>query len=203
MREIETVQKIQDYIRIHHKDANFNINDICSKIGYSRRQVDRIFKKYLNKTLQEYVSAVCLTDSANELLNTKKTILEVALNSHYKTHEGFSRSFYKKFHINPSVYREKKIAIPLFIQYPISHYYALFKNKEELFMGNDLSFCMITVKEREKRKLIYLPSHHAQDYFSYCEEVGCEWEGLLNSIPEKFEPAALDRKSTRLNSSHP
>lgn len=191
MREIETVQKIQDYIRIHHKDANFNINDICSKIGYSRRQVDRIFKKYLNKTLQEYVSAVCLTDSANELLNTKKTILEVALNSHYKTHEGFSRSFYKKFHINPSVYREKKIAIPLFIQYPISHYYALFKNKEELFMGNDLSFCMITVKEREKRKLIYLPSHHAQDYFSYCEEVGCEWEGLLNSIPEKFEPAAL------------
>ena len=58
-------------------------------------------------------------------------------------------------------------------------------------MGNDLSFCMITVKEREKRKLIYLPSHHAQDYFSYCEEVGCEWEGLLNSIPEKFEPAAL------------
>ena len=155
MREIETVQKIQDYIRIHHKDANFNINDICSKIGYSRRQVDRIFKKYLNKTLQEYVSAVCLTDSANELLNTKKTILEVALNSHYETHEGFSRSFYKKFHINPSVYREKKIAIPLFIQYPISHYYALFKNKEELFMGNDLSFCMITVKERERRKLIY------------------------------------------------
>lgn len=109
MREIETVQKIQDYIRIHHKDANFNINDICSKIGYSRRQVDRIFKKYLNKTLQEYVSAVCLTDSANELLNTKKTILEVALNSHYKTHEGFSRSFYKKFHINPSVYREKRL----------------------------------------------------------------------------------------------
>lgn len=191
MREIETVQKIQDYIRIHHKDANFNINDICSKIGYSRRQVDRIFKKYLNKTLQEYVSAVCLTDSANELLNTKKTILEVALNSHYKTHEGFSRSFYKKFHINPSVYREKKIAIPLFIQYPISHYYTLLKHKEELIMSDNLNLCMITAKERKKRKLIYLPSRHAQDYLSYCEEAGCDWEGLLNSIPEKLEKAAL------------
>ena len=44
---------------------------------------------------------------------------------------------------------------------------------------------MITAKERNKRKLIYLPSKNAQDYFSYCEEVGCEWEGLLNSIPEK------------------
>ena len=50
---------------------------------------------------------------------------------------------------------------------------------------------MITAKERNKRKLIYLPSKNAQDYFSYCEEVGCEWEGLLNSIPEKIEPAAL------------
>ena len=109
MREIETVQKIQDYIRIHHKDDNFNTNDVCSMIGYSRRQVDRLFKKYLNKTLQEYVNAVCLTESANELLNTKKTILEVALNSHYETHEGFSRSFCKRFHIMPSVYREKRL----------------------------------------------------------------------------------------------
>ena len=58
-------------------------------------------------------------------------------------------------------------------------------------MNNALNFCMITAKERNKRKLIYLPSKNAQDYFSYCEEVGCEWEGLLNSIPEKIEPAAL------------
>lgn len=79
------------------------------------------------------------------------------------------------------------MTLPLFIQYPISHYYALLKQKEEPFMSKDLSFCMITAKERGKRKLIYLPSKHAQDYLSYCEEIGCEWEGLLNSIPEKWK----------------
>lgn len=198
MREIETIQIVQDYIRIHHRDNDFNANNVCSKVGYSRRQIDRFFKKYLNKTLQEYINSVCLTESANELLNTQKPILEVALSSHYETHEGFSRSFYKRFHIMPSVYREKKIAIPLFVQYPISHYFALLKHKEELFMSNDLKFCMITAKERKKRKLIYLPSYHARDYFSYCEEVGCEWEGLLNSITEKFEPAALIELPTNL-----
>lgn len=198
MGDVEVVQIIQDYIRVHYKDNNFNANDVCSKVGYSRRQVDRFFKKYLNKTLQEYINAVCLTESANELRNTKMPILEVALNSHYETHEGFSRSFYKRFHIMPSVYREKKTAIPLFIQYPISHYYALLRHKEELFMSNDLNFCMITAKERKKRKLIYLPSHYAKDYFSYCEEMGCEWLGLLNSIAEKFEPAALIELPDRL-----
>lgn len=58
-------------------------------------------------------------------------------------------------------------------------------------MVNDLSLCKITVKKRQKRKLIYLPSHKAHDYFSYCEEMGCEWEEILNSIDEKLETAAL------------
>lgn len=191
MREVEVVQMMQDYIRIHYQDDGFNADQVCSAAGYSRRQVDRLFKKYFGKTLQAYVNAVCLTEGAKELLNTQKPILEIALSSHFETHEGFSRSFYKRFHMMPSVYRDKKVAIPWFIQYPISHYYEMLKHKEESWMSSDFKFCMVTAKERQKRKLIYLPSHHAKDYFSYCEEAGCEWEGLLNSIAEKYEPAAL------------
>ena len=53
------------------------------------------------------------------------------------------------------------------------------------------AICTVTPVTRPKRKLIYLPSHAATGYFDYCEEMGCEWEGLLNSIPEKFDAAAL------------
>ena len=53
------------------------------------------------------------------------------------------------------------------------------------------SICTVTPVNRPKRKLIYLISHSAKDYLSYCEEIGCDWEGLLNSIPEKFDTAAL------------
>ncbi len=191
MRDVEAVQGMQDYIRAHYSEDGFNVNQVCLAAGYSRRQVDRFFKKYFGKTLQEYVNAVRLTESAKELLNTQKPILEIALDSHFETHEGFSRSFYKRFHMAPSVYRDKKVAIPWFVQYPISHYYEILRHKEEAWMSSDLKFCMVTAKERQKRKLIYLPSRHAQDYFSYCEEAGCEWEGLLNSIGEKYESAAL------------
>lgn len=191
MRDVEAVQVMQDYIRAHYREDGFNTNQVCLAAGYSRRQVDRFFKKYFGKTLQEYVNAVRMTESAKELLNTEKSVLEIALDSHFETHEGFSRSFYKRFHMAPSVYRDKKVAIPWFVQYPVSHYYEMLKHKEEPWMSSDLRFCMVTAKERRKRKLIYLPSRYAQDYFSYCEEVGCEWEGLLNSIGEKYEPAAL------------
>lgn len=53
------------------------------------------------------------------------------------------------------------------------------------------SICTVIPVNRPKRKLIYLPSKSANGYLSYCEEVGCDWEGLLNSIPEKFDTAAL------------
>ncbi len=188
---VEVVQQMQEYICKHYKDDDFSVRNVCYAVGYSRRQADRIFKEYMSKTLQEYINAVCLTESANELLHTEKPIIEVALHSHFESHEGFTRSFNKRFHITPSEYRDKKTAIPLFVQYPISHYYALLKYKEESNMSNDLNFCMVTAKERTRRKLIYLPSCNAQDYFSYCEELGCDWEGLLNSIPEKFDLAAL------------
>ncbi|HBR32766.1 MAG TPA: AraC family transcriptional regulator, partial [Clostridiales bacterium] len=48
---------------------------------------------------------------------------------------------------------------------------------------------MVTTVERPARKLIFL-RHNATDYFSACEEVGCDWEGFYNSIPEKFDTAA-------------
>lgn len=191
MDNIKVIQEIQNYIKFHFKDDGFCAESVCKAAGYSRRHIDRLFTKYLGRTLNEYVNAVLLTEGAENLANTDKSVIEIAFDSHYQTHEGFTRSFSKRFGITPSDYRDEKPAIPLFIQYPISHYYSLLKNKEEIAMENQFSLCTVTVQERPKRKLIYLPSRNAADYLSYCQEMGCEWEGLLNSIPEKSDTAAL------------
>lgn len=191
MDRVGTVLKMQDYIRKHFKEEDFRIEDICHHIGYSRRHAERMFKEMTGKTLQEYVNAVCLSQSARQLSDTDESILEIALKSHFQSHEGFTRSFGRKFHIAPASYRRNPVPIPLFVQYPVSHYEALCRYKEEDRMKNELSMCMVTAVERPARKLIYLPSENAGDYLSYCEEKGCEWEGLLNSINEKFDAAAL------------
>ena len=191
MDYIEAVQTMQDYIKLHFSDPDFNIENVCFAVGYSRRHADRLFKQYLGKTLQEYVNAVYLSQGADELANTQDSVLNIALKSHFQSHEGFTRSFCKRFHITPAEYRKKQIPIPLFIQYPISHYESLFNYKEDDFMNDQSTLCMVTPNDRPQRKLIHLPSQKAEDYFTYCEEMGCEWEGLLNSIPEKFDTAAL------------
>lgn len=48
------------------------------------------------------------------------------------------------------------------------------------------------VIERPKRKLIIKRGKNADNYFDYCEEVGCEVWGVLSSIKEAlFEPAGF------------
>ncbi|MBQ2964533.1 MAG: helix-turn-helix transcriptional regulator [Clostridia bacterium] len=187
MNGLDAVVDAQRYIKLHCNDENFSRESVCTSVGYSRRQLDRLFKKYLQMTLCEYIKSVTLTESAKCLLETNENILEVALKSRFDSHEGFSRSFAKRFGISPEQYRNKQIAIPLFTQYPANHY----RNMKEEKVVDNTSICTVTPVFREKRKLIYLPSKSADGYFSFCEEVGCDWEGLLNSVPEKFDTAAL------------
>lgn len=58
-------------------------------------------------------------------------------------------------------------------------------------MRENLRICTVTALQRPARRLVYLPSHHASDYFSFCEEMGCEWEKVLNAFPTKMDTAAL------------
>ncbi|MHC5216180.1 helix-turn-helix transcriptional regulator [Enterococcus sp. LJL128] len=191
MDKVVVIVEIQKYIAAHFQEEDFSVKKICERVNYSRRQIDRMFKTELGVTLQEYIAAVRLTQSSNELLKTETSILEIALTNHYQSHEGFTRSFKKRFGLTPSEYRDQRIPLPLFTMHPLSHYYAILEHKEASRIHNRHSRCTITVQHKPRRKLLFLPAHHADDYLSYCEEMGCDWEGLQNSIQEKFEPAAL------------
>ena len=189
--KIEIVQKMQDYIRENVLMPDFDLDKLYRNIGYSQRHCERLFKEILDMTLQEYVKLIIMSNSSSELIESNKNILDIAIDYNFETHEGYTRAFYKIFGITPNEYRKKQKPIPLFVQYSIKSYYSYIINKEELPMEKDVNLCMISSVERPKRKLIFLRSKKATDYFSYCEEVGCEWEGLLNSISTKFDKAAI------------
>jgi len=58
----------------------------------------------------------------------------------------------------------------------------------------------VTVVERPARKLILQRAKKTTggNYFDYCEEMCCEWQELLNNIPEKLDLAALLTLPTNL-----
>ena len=192
--KIEIVQKMQQYIISHAADEVFDFERLYVQVGYSRRHADRCFKELLGKTPKEYLKLIRMTDSAQRLLAEQGSILETALEADYESHEGYTKAFRETFGKLPSEYKRGKSFIPLFVPYPISDYYNHVYGREKDEMEKNC-LCMVTPVQRPKRKLIFLRSKDVSGacggYWEFCQEMGCEWEGLLNSHPEKFDTAAF------------
>lgn len=188
--KIELVSKMQKYILENYDNDGFSINELYRQINYSKRHADRYFKELIGKTPNEYLNHIKLSGSTEKLLCNEYRILNIALDSGYSSHEGYLKAFKGTFHITPSEYKSGKYFIPLFHFYPIKNYYNhICKRKDNQMTENN--YCFVTPVHREKRKLIFLRSKKATEYFSFCEEAGCDWEGLLNSNPHKLDTAAL------------
>lgn len=190
MKKIDIVLKMQNYIKQHIQDDDFCINNLYNYVGYSKRHADRLFTELLDMTPAEYIKAIKLTDSVTKLADSNNSVLSIALDSSFESHEGFTRAFKNRFSISPKEYRNAHLPVPLFVQYPVNHYLIL-KNRKEKKMDNTPMVCTVTEIKKPERKLIFKRSVFATGYLSYCEENGCEWEGFLNSIDKKLDTAAI------------
>ena len=77
--KIESVQRMQDFIKQNYLEPAFPYERLYALAGYSERHANRIFKELTGKTPQEYVRVLRMTKSAEELLEQEKNVLDVAL----------------------------------------------------------------------------------------------------------------------------
>ena len=176
--KINAVQRMQDYILAHYQEE-ITLKDLAKAAMYSPWHALRAFSQMIGKTPFEYLRMLRLSAAAKKLRDTNLSVLNIALESAFSSHEGFTKAFSQKFAISPQNYRKQTPPIQLFSYYPIRHYYKSFERKTEI-MSSTVVFTQVI--ERPKRKLILKRGIEAADYFAYCEEVGCDIWGILESI---------------------
>lgn len=187
--KINAVSKMQKYIDAHFEEK-IVLKDLSCAAGYSKYHAARIFKELTGKTPFESIRALRLTKAAQVLRDSDEKVIDVALDNGFESHDGFTRAFVRQFDITPQRYQHETPAIPYFIQYPIEAYYILKEGMNTMEKEKVSKIVTVTTVERPRRKLIFLRHITATDYFSACEEVGCEWEGYFKSIPEAFDTGA-------------
>ena len=189
---IEAVDRMQAYI-VSHIDEEITLQKLSEIAGYSLWHSLRIFKELLGQTPFEVIRAVKLTKAAESLRDSNKKVIDVALENGFDSHDGFTRAFSRQFNMTPQEYKDTTPPIAYFTFTPIKFFYLYVKNRSVNEMEKEKVSRIVTttVVERPARKLLLLRSKKATDYFSFCEEVCCEWHGVLNSVPEKFDNAAL------------
>lgn len=87
---------------------SFSVKDLCTKFNYSRMQLNRIFKKYLNSTPHDYLLNYKLLHAKELLRSTNMKILDIAMATGYSTLSQFNLNFKKSYGMTPSEYRKKK-----------------------------------------------------------------------------------------------
>jgi AraC family transcriptional regulator len=96
---------------------NITANILSERYNYSEIHLRRLFNFAFNKTISGYIRSRVLSESINDLLNTDKNVIDIALEYGFGYENSYSRSFRREFGMSPSNFRKSgqivKIQPPL------------------------------------------------------------------------------------------
>lgn len=91
---------------------HLSFKDVAREAGCSPYHFHRIFHGLTGMTADMYIRGRKLTRAAEKIVLTRESILSIALDVGYDSHEAFTRAFKKQFEASPSMVR-KRGAVPL------------------------------------------------------------------------------------------
>ena len=166
---------MQDYIS-EHINEEITIADLARCSSFSPWYARRLFEKHLGMTPAVYIRRLKLSKSALRLRDEKLSVLDVAMDMGFGSVDGYQRAFRREFGCNPKEYALCPIPIWLFTPNLLTN------NERRKSDMSEIRNVFIQVIEKPARKVIIKRGVKADEYFSYCEEVGCDVWGLLTSI---------------------
>lgn len=181
------VQRMQDYMAANI-DNEITMGELARISLFSPWYSYRLFKVCTGLTPAEYIRRLRLSRSALRLKNENCRVIDAALDLGFGSVDGYQRAFYRQFGCNPGEYAKAPVPITLFIPYGVK-----FRElrKDEIDMENVQSVFIQALRKPE-RKVLVRRGVKAEEYFSYCEEVGCDIWGLLISMDSLCgEPVCL------------
>ncbi len=107
------MQKALDYIEEHIKE-DISLEQLSDLTFYSTHHFHRIFQSIIGIPVADYIRKRKLSVAAQEIIETDKNIVDIALDYGFNSHETFSRAFKRIFDITPNAYRKlNNQAIPV------------------------------------------------------------------------------------------
>lgn len=184
--QVEAVQIMQNYIE-EHLFENISFVDVAKASFFSPWYARRLFLSYVGITPSQYIRKLRLKEAALKLRDERAKVIDIAFAFGFTSVDGFQRAFQKEFGCNPKDYEINPIPLSLFTSYGVKFRY-LESEEEEMSTKN----AFIQVIEKPERKVIIKRGIKATEYWSYCNEVGCDIWGILVSIKTNFpEPVCL------------
>jgi len=89
-----------------HLHEDITVGDIASAAGYSLYHFIRTFNQVVQHSPYDFLMRRRLSEAAQELIDTDRRILDIAVDYSFGSHETFSRAFKRMFDLSPSQWRD-------------------------------------------------------------------------------------------------
>jgi len=157
----ERINKVLLYIQ-HHLDEDISLETLANVACFSVYHFHRIFSGIVGESIKEHIRRLKLERSVHQLQRTKQSILPIALQAGFETHESYTRALQKMFHKTPSEIRLLKKNSPL-----------LAKKPSDINLTGELTM-NVTIKTIDPIKAAFI--RHIGPY----AEAGATWDKLKN-----------------------
>ena len=102
----ERIHRVIDFIG-EHLDDKLTLDQLCRVACFSKYHFHRIFTGYTGISLQQYIRWLRLKRAAHQLIISKDSVINIALNAGFKSHESFTRAFKQICGKSPTDFRLK------------------------------------------------------------------------------------------------
>ena len=94
-----------------HLESDLNLDMLAEHVGFSAYHYHRIFREIIGEPMKEYIRRLRIERAAYRLKVSEETILHIALDAGFKTHESFTRAFTRQFRITPNEFRNNFLRV--------------------------------------------------------------------------------------------
>lgn len=107
----ERMERVMRYMD-EHANETLGLERLAGVAHLSPHHFHRVFKAYAGLNVAAYVRRRRLILAADRLASTSRSVLAIALDAGFGSHESFTRAFSALFGCTPSAYRERSRTAP-------------------------------------------------------------------------------------------
>ncbi|MBI2785580.1 MAG: AraC family transcriptional regulator [Legionella longbeachae] len=102
------LKKVIEFIGKNLDNEKLNLSQLSEVACFSKYHFHRLFTAYTGLSLLHYIRWLRLKRGAHQLIvNKEKSIIEIAINAGFESHESFTRAFKQTCGLTPSEFRAK------------------------------------------------------------------------------------------------
>ncbi len=163
----QIVDEIDSSIRTHNDEA-LTLSALSRRLGYSEYHMSRKFREIAGLSLRDYLRRRKLAFALKELRDSQRSILAIALDYGFSTHEAFTRAFKSTYGVTPGEYRANPCPVVLRTKlHPFDRYFLGLGEIGMVKSTDDVKIYFITIPAH---KFLHVKNYESNGYWDFWQK---------------------------------